>query len=1226
MLKRTTQMLLILFIAVSLYYVPGVVRSQEAPPVAAPAAQQADVAGEKKNSLFEQTIYVPYDKLSKVFESPSRGVFLPYDEFQKLWQAARAKNAVDNPVSIPLRSMITSISSEATVRGDVMQVSAKLSIQMLGLGWHEIPLRLADAAISEAEIAGETARIIFRPGQGYFLLMERQESDAADVVLDLQYARTYNQSPGLNQVSFQAPQASINRWKITIADPGVKVNVQPLVAATETQDGAARDNPTGDPAPPVAPSTETVLIAFFGLTPQVHIDWTPRSEGAAGLQALATVQTRQSVVIGEGSQRTQAQIVYAITRSELRELKLRIPVGQKISGVFDANVRRWDVALEEGYQIITIELFEPADSTQTINIELERFDLEVGMQNESVDVTIPEIEALNVSRQQGLVMVKVEGDLRADVDTRTGLLQVDAAEVNAGQGWDFVYRYAALPYELVLKIEKLQPRVTVDEYVTIQITPQLTRMSVTTLLDIQRAGLFHVDYDVPAGYRIRSVRGIAAANVTAAVVENHHAVENAPGKYRVNFSRKAVGHVALLVSVEKLRTDVNLLTPTGEASEYTFSLPRIVSASVEHVQGNVTVLAPEGLRVTPVDTAGGQSVAISEVQPSIAGLVQVSRVGSSLAVHAFRYANESFNPTFSVERRQPQIEVGQLVIADVQSGIINHSVTLAYDVRYSGVKKLRLDVPTSLIGKIRNDSKLVQESVISPRPDDLVADYTAWQLTSNRELFGAFQVELSWIESLDDLEVGSAASVSLNPLTPQEVHRSWGQIVIKKAENLDVVPAKTDGVRPIDPRYDLKLGSTETQIEGAAVAMEFHQAWNVRLDIHRYELESIELSAIELGVIDVQIAKGGKSRVHAVYRVKSAAQRIGVTFPTGAKIPNDPLSINGEAVGIEKGTSTGDQESYLIPLNTITPGEDFVLELKYSIESDGFTVRIPEFTDLHAINQIFMVVHLPSDTVLMDYSGDWDDHLPSSFLETIQQDLLYSSESKGNVDVHSLLNNITQAKVDVQLGNQFGTHESLVFSAINPSAAPLGLSTLSLSNFHMIMFGFLVVVTLGGLWLGIRNQIITVLALVSASLGIVLIKPIMASHMPFSGLFLGMCLMAIIWVIKDCLTPCFRICRKLFSLDRVVAADVIIDNTSADGADTDVAITAVDTVDATETLEDPEDAGETPEDAQTSNEEEHDAEEFAEELFRGEDSQAEPDELPDDRVSDDDDLNSEGDE
>ena len=70
MLKRINQTLLSLFIAASLFSVPSVVRSQEAPPVAAAAAtQQAEEAGEKKNSLYEQTIYVPYDKLSKAFES-----------------------------------------------------------------------------------------------------------------------------------------------------------------------------------------------------------------------------------------------------------------------------------------------------------------------------------------------------------------------------------------------------------------------------------------------------------------------------------------------------------------------------------------------------------------------------------------------------------------------------------------------------------------------------------------------------------------------------------------------------------------------------------------------------------------------------------------------------------------------------------------------------------------------------------------------------------------------------------------------------------------------------------------------------------------------------------------------------------------------------------------------------------------------------------------------------
>ena len=84
--------------------------------------------------------------------------------------------------------------------------------------------------------------VVFRPGQGYFLLLDFEDGQADKLTLDLKYAKTFNKSPGLNQIGFQAPQASINRWKITIKDPGVKVNVRPLVAATETRDGADADN------------------------------------------------------------------------------------------------------------------------------------------------------------------------------------------------------------------------------------------------------------------------------------------------------------------------------------------------------------------------------------------------------------------------------------------------------------------------------------------------------------------------------------------------------------------------------------------------------------------------------------------------------------------------------------------------------------------------------------------------------------------------------------------------------------------------------------------------------------------------------------------------------------------------------------------------------------------------------------------------------------------------
>ena len=1089
--------------------------------VAQPAAQQveqpSEVAakaedGQKPDTLKEQIIYVPYEKLPQVFEKPARGVFLPYEQFQQLWDAAR-KNALPQPnQGPPLRSLITNIESTAEVRGDVMEVQALLTIQLLGEGWHEIPLRLADAAISSAMIGEENARIVFRPGQGYFLLLNFKEGQADQLKLELTYAKTFARSPGLNQVGFQAPQASINRWKITIKDPGVKVNVRPLVAATETRDGADVDN--GDTPTPQVP-TETVLIAFFGLTPQVQIDWTPKSEGATGLTALATVQTRQNVVVGEGAQRTQATLTYSITRSELSELKIRIPSGQKIAGVFDANVRRWDVELVENAQIINVELFEPASTTQNISLELERFDLEVGMQNEAVDVVIPEIEALGVSRQQGLVMVRTEGDLRADVTTRTGLLQVDNEQVGNPQGaWDFVYRYAAPPYELILKIEKLQPRVSAEEFVDIHVLEDLVRVDVTTLFRVERAGIFQIEFNVPEDYTIREVHGVQVGDYQPVVVENHHMVENAPGVYRVNLSRKAFGLVGLKLGLEKRHNDENLVTPTGVATEYTLELARVVPASVEFVRGRVIILAPEGLRLTPKGTAGGQSVAVNEIQAEHITPLAIRQ--NAKPAQGFRYAEEDFAPVFDVERRKPYIEVGQLAVADVDQGEVKFNVGLHYHVRYSGVKKFRLDVPNAIAGLIRNDSSsFITKSEIKPAPDDLAEGYVAWELRSNRELLGPVTVELSWNQELESLEETGSDLVLVGKLAPKNVDRSWGQIAFKKSENLDVIPEKDSlqGLRPIDPQQDIVLAG---DIAGATLAMEFHgDDWNLGLRVNRYEQEEVEKTAVEMGYVRVRLSNGNNAAVHAAFRMRSVDQRIPLKMPANSQLTNDPLRINGTSVGLEIDPDSENQGSYFIPLTTQSQGETFVVELVYNISVDSWKITLPVFQDVKAVNQVFVGVEIPKDLVLLSYSGNWDDHLDGSWLERLQERLLANDRE---FNAHQVIDEITAgyAVGDIYPSNR---QKILYFSTINPKDSALILEFAERAQVQMVLFAGLAVLGLLGLFLGLRKQVALLLLAIGASLGVAMMSPVLTSSLDLSGVFVGLMMMTVVWTLKDITRP-----------------------------------------------------------------------------------------------------------
>ena len=86
----------------------------------------------------EQTIYIPYTKLRPIFEKEGRGVFVPYDEFQRLWKAARDAAKKLEEYKPPIAALIAEIDSQATVSRDVMNVKARLQIEVLAEGWHDV--------------------------------------------------------------------------------------------------------------------------------------------------------------------------------------------------------------------------------------------------------------------------------------------------------------------------------------------------------------------------------------------------------------------------------------------------------------------------------------------------------------------------------------------------------------------------------------------------------------------------------------------------------------------------------------------------------------------------------------------------------------------------------------------------------------------------------------------------------------------------------------------------------------------------------------------------------------------------------------------------------------------------------------------------------------------------------------------------------------------------------
>jgi hypothetical protein len=991
-----------------------------------PAAKAAPVAPDAKpeakpdaaeRTLREQDIYIPYEKLRQVFEKHGRGVFLPYEAFEELWQAARDKTRPAAEPRPPVGAVITEIENEATVSGDVVEVKAVLKIDLLSEGWHEIPLRLSDAAIQRATLGGDPkaapARILGGASEGHRLLIEKKGKQPESIELHLQYAKAITRSPGSNSVSIETPQAPVTRWRVRIPQAGVKVNLQPLIAATEVPQPSAKPQAAEGAKPgterSLVAADETVILAFLGASPTVRIEWTPKAEGATGLSALAAVQADQQVWVQEGVVRARCNLAYAISRAELEQLAVEVPADYKVVNVFDPNVRQWSVktppaegpagkpadkpagkAAPPATQRIEAQLFEPAKTTQLLTIELEK----ITAKTAGDKLAVPAVKALGVGRQQGFVVVGVGPEMRAEAVRSTGLLQVDAAELprslaaGAPSGsWSFAYRYAAVPFELELSLEEVQPKITVDSLVEARLEPKRLTIDLTAVYNIERAGVFQLVLDRPEGFEVRQVRGReipgdASQRAAAVAIHSHHL--EGPGESRlvVNLARKAMGRVALAVEFQKDLAEPKLLAPLGPA-DLPLGLPQVPTTAAanlpsapERASGRLVIYAPESLRVDSSKAVGLRAVSLKEALEGMPWARESGRPagdarGDLRPKLAFTFSQEPAVLRLAAERQKPNVTIRQLVVGRVEEGVIKYQDTWSYSILYSGVKALELDVPADVAATLHCTTPGIQDKRLERQPAGVAKDMVAWSLSGENELLGEGKIELTWEQKLDKLDLGKGVDLVLRPLLPRGVDLSLGQIVLAKAETLDIqTPDEPPGLQPIDPQHDLTA-----EVPGGVRAFQFQgDAWSLPFRVTRYELKEVKRTSIGRAVVRMVLTPAERvTAVEALYRIRSARQQLVIELPEGADFDADPLRLNGRPVTLGQGEEA---RRFFVPLLGTTADEPFLLELRYTV-SGGGSLALPVFREGEsieegpAVGQVYLCVFVPQTQALLGSSGPW---------------------------------------------------------------------------------------------------------------------------------------------------------------------------------------------------------------------------------------------------------------
>ena len=1065
---------------------------------AAVLAQQETEPPPSERAKSEQTIYIPYDKLKDVFEREGRGVFLPYDQFQKLWQEARSAKSRSVPDSPPVDVILVSAENTATIEKEVMVVRASISVELLRTGWQKIPLRLNDVAIMTATVEKEPARIVHDPATGYSLLFQNNETKPTRIQVELEYAKAYDKTPGQNSVSIMAPQAPVNRWLIRIPDSGVKVQVDPMLATTETpaKTGMDEDKPAG-----------TEVLAFVGVTPNIVIRWVPKSEGATGMTPLASVQIQHRVSIEEGLARTTAQFHYTIDRSELLQLSISLPSKQKVINVFDPNVRKWSIEAlnseQKTAQKLVIELFEPARQSQNLTVELEST---LDSKAEIVR-SIQPFDCLDANRQQGVVAIKVGQGLRAEPTDRKGLMQLDPVELPqplAKETWTFAYRFTSVAYELKLKLDKVLPTIRVEQYVEVFIEPQSLTIELTSTHKIENAGVFQLEFDLPPDFELLQVSGRGAANVEAASIDTYRFANETKDRLVVSLNRRAIGQVGTLIQLRRKLNDPNLHTPTGSGSTLSIPVPRSKGDYIQWIDGMISVYAPESLRINPKEKTGVRDGVISELRAKWPSNFQ-ERFPSLSEVLILAHAIEPVTLALEIERKKPFFTVRQMLDAMVEPGSVKFTSALFTKVQYSSLASIRLDVPEGLVREIRIATPGIRESTINPPPADLAAGYVAWELIGDTPWLGERTVQLGWQQRLDGLEIGKRVKIDIPRLIPRNSDQAWGQVVLNRKDSIDLqLDESSNGLRPIDPRYDLLPG---TSFPDASRAFEFQSDWAMQIAATRYALEQVKQTSIERAFIRAVVMRSNRIGVHATYRMRNASQRLALKLPEGAEFDSQPLLINGQSASLERGNAN----QLFIPLAGNDPTQALLVELRYTTPGDHKQIELPVFPDAPAVQTAYLGVFLPKERMLLASNGPWTN-------EFDLQPSAWKAEPRCNLDATALMNWVKDG-VDVSRATDFQTDGVMyLYSTLRPEVGDAGSLKLvamdekwwsAIILVGLLCFGFLF------LFKSIQTKVVAVACLTAIVIAVGAFASTLASQILNAPSFIGGMLVLVLWGARE---------------------------------------------------------------------------------------------------------------
>lgn len=912
--------------------------------VLASVSKAAANEGEKQSSP-PAKVYVPYKELKGVFEKEQQGVFLPYKEFQRLWRTAQGKPKVVSEA--PFEYLISTARFRGDVKEEIATLRLELTIDILNDGWVQVPLGLGEVAVSEATILKtENTKIVplLRVVNGEYIFVTKGKGR---YVLALDFVRQLETQPGLAVLQYCIPSAAITTLELLIPEENLKVDVQPMLAATTSQ-------------VEVEGAKATLLQAFLGSAKDISLSWKPKTEAAAELEPVIICEQFQHINIAEALISHEVTLNYNIHRGGIDSFTVQLPSEFRVTNVGGVNIAKWDIEISDQTaerQSLKVKLFSAAKEKYALTVKMERF-----LQEAQARILLAPIITEQVLRRSGLIGITYSPRRSVQLEDAKNLARVDTGQLPShlqNQPRLTAYRFITSDYGATMMIETTSPRITVDQRWMLGVDSDRLRLHGKIRYKVERTGIFELNMNLPEPWDIETV------GPDDLVDDYQFMGEGDTRTLHILLRREKIGEFELTLAARTERTEPQ------EPVNFVLPLPDV--KDLQLCQGQLILLLADQLQAQVQQVQQLQAIPLKQAK----SWITMSGLSAAMAFE-FRAVDrdKSAGATFKIALKPAQISATVHRLVNIQPGSIEQEAVIQYRVRYAPLNTFYLKMPAALDDsevqitganikeKPRIDELPLEQRSEVAEPNTEGVNWVYYKIALQSDVTDSYQLNVHLRQPFQAGQAGGGTKVKVEPiLAAGKLSDQNGHIAIAKADTLAIGEPIIENLIPADAGSSIDL-PYQAHRRVATLAFKYNTPpFELSFPVVAQKEATVFTTIVSGAIIEQVLARDGILNTHASYLVAtSQGDRLPITLPTKAELT--AVLLNGNETPIETGASSDELIVRLPP----SAGQisRFVLEISYGLKDVSATnLAAPALSDDIPVQQTLWRLWIPEDYCLL---------------------------------------------------------------------------------------------------------------------------------------------------------------------------------------------------------------------------------------------------------------------